>query len=98
MKTLLLALLLANATDAGLTIRNRNRFASEVYENNPLTRSIFNAGPKAIGFSVAGGTVLEIVGLHKLGKHHARMARILGGAALGGEAWGISTSITGHQK
>jgi hypothetical protein len=95
-RTMLILLMLANATDATLTARNATQ--PRCYELNPALRPAFRAGPAAIGVTIGGASVLEWMAARRLARRHRRWARLAVAGALGGEAWGIAVSAQDEPK
>lgn len=90
MRTMLILLMMANAADAGLTIRNYDQGGFR--EANPVLRPIARRGPRAIGITFAAASVGEWWGIGRIGKRHPRLGVAIAESALGGEAWGITVS------
>ena len=80
MKSLLILLMLANATDATLTARGEGK--GRFYEFNPLMRPIVQRGPPTIGVAFGVGSLGEYVGMQKLAKRHGKWEK----------AWVIETT------
>lgn len=89
MKTLLITLMLANASDAALTMRNFDRPGFQ--ERNPVMRPLFK-NRAAIGTAFSIDSAFQVLAVHKYGRKHDRLVKLGLGALLGDEAWGVETS------
>jgi len=94
MKTLLILLMVANASDATLTARSRS--FPGFYESNPVMRP-FTKTRATIGIAFGAESAIEFVGIRSLKKRHQKLARVWLGLAVADEGYSISYTAT-HAK
>ena len=99
MKSLLIMLILANAGDATLTIRNMTTVTSghRFVEENPLMRPLFKS-PARVGMTFGVGSVTEWAAVRHWGHRHPKLVKVWLGGELGSEAWGVEASARGHHS
>jgi hypothetical protein len=95
MKSLLILLILANAGDATLTIRNMTTPHRGFYEVNPLLRPVFTS-PARVGVYFGAASIVEWAAARKWHRHHPRAVDAGLTGELAAEGWGIGTSLRGH--
>jgi hypothetical protein len=95
MKTLLILLMMANAADAGLTMRNRGRYG--FHEENPVMRPLFQ-NRASVGIAFSAGSLAQALAVRRYGPRHRKLALAGLSGMLASEAWGIETSAHGPRR